>query len=425
MHARRLAAVLIAFVVSGPSGRAFADVDLTGSRALFAEGAGPGTIDIVQTGSTLTLSSGGVPLPILLATIDPQTGVFQVVFQGGTPCPAGFVATASADGNAFAGYGGQTEPSCPGGIMSCMCTLVQRLGVRGCRIGAPGACCGDGVVAPGEQCDNGPEAPPGLCCTTTCQITSPGGQCTSDANLCTLDVCDGAGICTHTAGPAGAACGDDGNVCTLDACDGAGVCMHPPGSAGATCSDDGDVCTLDVCDATGTCGHPSSPDSDGDGICDAVDLCTGGAAIENGRLKIGSDRVTIKGEAMVPPGPPLDPVLNGLGFRVDVTEGGFTRVIPGGPWVAATRTGWKGNGTATAFRYRDPASRITLALSRRTPGRVRIAITRFGDDLGLSGFTPPIDAIVLFDAVTPGSRCAEVRFASPTCATHGAVLSCR
>jgi hypothetical protein len=235
MRAHRLAAVLIASMVLGRSNLAFGAVDLTGSWSLFVEGSSPNptVIDIVQTGNTLTLSSGGVPVPTFLSQIDPQTGAMSVAFIGGNPCPSGFIANASPDGNAFAGYGGQTEPSCPGPVISCFCAFLHPLGIRGCRIGAPGGCCGDGVVAPDEQCGTGPEAYPGTCCSETCQVTSAGGACTPDANACTVDVCDGAGTCTHEPGPAGVGCLDEGEFCTLDVCDAAGTCTHPPGPAGA------------------------------------------------------------------------------------------------------------------------------------------------------------------------------------------------
>ena len=55
---------------------------------------------------------------------------------------------------------------------------------------------------PGEQCDDG--AANGLagdCCTATCQFQPAGTACTDDGDLCTSDLCDAAGTCTHASAP--------------------------------------------------------------------------------------------------------------------------------------------------------------------------------------------------------------------------------
>jgi len=96
----------------------------------------------------------------------------------------------------------------------------------------------------------------------------------------------------------GASCADDGIACTLDQCNGLGVCKHPTASdrcligghcyapgdknpsndcqecnptlsqttwsnraSGASCTDDGDWCTVDQCDGFGTCTHPTASES--------------------------------------------------------------------------------------------------------------------------------------------------------------------
>jgi cysteine-rich repeat protein len=62
--------------------------------------------------------------------------------------------------------------------------------------------CGDGTVDPGEQCDDGvANGQPGDCCTATCQFQAPGTPCADEGDLCTLDVCDAAGTCTHSIAP--------------------------------------------------------------------------------------------------------------------------------------------------------------------------------------------------------------------------------
>jgi len=54
--------------------------------------------------------------------------------------------------------------------------------------------CGDGALDVGEACDDG-NATGGDCCSAVCQFESAGSPCPADGNLCTDDVCDGAGVC--------------------------------------------------------------------------------------------------------------------------------------------------------------------------------------------------------------------------------------
>ncbi|MBI3784502.1 MAG: IPT/TIG domain-containing protein [Deltaproteobacteria bacterium] len=62
--------------------------------------------------------------------------------------------------------------------------------------------CGDGKLDPGEQCDDGAaNGTPGDCCTVTCTFQPAGTACTDDGSLCTSDVCDAAGMCTHPISP--------------------------------------------------------------------------------------------------------------------------------------------------------------------------------------------------------------------------------
>lgn len=62
--------------------------------------------------------------------------------------------------------------------------------------------CGDGTLDPGEQCDDGAaNGLPGDCCTVTCTFQPAGTTCTDDGSLCTSDMCDAAGTCTHPMAP--------------------------------------------------------------------------------------------------------------------------------------------------------------------------------------------------------------------------------
>ena len=108
-----------------------------------------------------------------------------------------------------------------------------------------------------------PSTAPGVCKTWQCVATT--GQCEAaqvlagtpcdDGNACTVsDVCAAAaaGGCLGSLGPS---CPSDANPCTLDVCDPAqGGCVHVAAASGTSCND-GDACTTgDVCDTAAKCG---------------------------------------------------------------------------------------------------------------------------------------------------------------------------
>ncbi len=85
-----------------------------------------------------------------------------------------------------------------------------------------------------------------------------------DKDACTVDSCDPAKGCVHTAIAEGGAC-NDGDACTKDDACKAGSC------AGVALCDDGDACTVDVCDgAKQTC---SANPVAGCAACAAVGDC--------------------------------------------------------------------------------------------------------------------------------------------------------
>ncbi|MFM8409900.1 MAG: hypothetical protein ACKOCT_06445, partial [Alphaproteobacteria bacterium] len=198
--------------------------------------------------------------------------------------------------------------------------------------------CGDGTVQAGEQCDDGNESG-GDCCSATCQFEPAGSSCANDGNVCTSDVCNATGSCTHPAGPDGTAC-NDGSACTqsdacsagtcvgsnpvvctaLDQCHVAGTCNPTSGACsnpdkpdGSACNDanactQSDACAAGTCTgsnpvvctpsdschvagtcspSTGACSNPAKPDgsscNDGNG-CTVADTCSGGACVAGGPL---------------------------------------------------------------------------------------------------------------------------------------------
>ncbi len=164
----------------------------------------------------------------------------------------------------------------------------------------PVVVCGNGVVEAGETCDDGNTAA-GDCCSPTCTYDAPGTACTSDGNVCTNDVCNGAGACLHPNNTApcddglfcngadtcgGGTCTHAGNPCTggsecADTCnEAADNCFDPAGTA---CTSDGNVCTNDQCNGSGACTHPNNTAPCDDGLfCTGADICSGGACTHAG-----------------------------------------------------------------------------------------------------------------------------------------------
>ncbi len=148
----------------------------------------------------------------------------------------------------------------------------------------------------GDPCVGGGECA-GVCDEDgdTCNLPV-GTACTGDDNVCTDDVCDGNGNCTH---PNNTASCDDGLFCNgADSCAGGSCSTHAgdpcvneaecadvcdeeddtcTSPVGTPCSTDGNVCTDDVCDGDGACAHPNNTESCDDGqFCNGADTCSGG-----------------------------------------------------------------------------------------------------------------------------------------------------
>ncbi len=69
---------------------------------------------------------------------------------------------------------------------------------------------------------------------------------------------------------------DDDDACTVDVCNAAsGACTRT-----AVSCDDGAPCTDDTCAAASGCAHAMIPDTDGDGLCDAIDDSDGDGVVD-------------------------------------------------------------------------------------------------------------------------------------------------
>jgi YVTN family beta-propeller protein len=192
---------------------------------------------------------------------DTCDGAGGCVNHAGDPCTAGAECAQTCNEGTDDCFAVATTPCTADGNV---CTDDHCDGVGACIHPANSAPCDDGSFCDGadtcaggscslhagDPCTGGPE------CANACNETldscllANGTPCTSDGNPCSLDTCDGAGACAHTAGNAGTTCRSATGQCdAAETCTGASTAcppdLHQPDGTG--CSD-GDSCTNpDVC----------------------------------------------------------------------------------------------------------------------------------------------------------------------------------
>jgi cysteine-rich repeat protein len=166
----------------------FDNTIIAGNRDTAGEPSDCGVDDSFPSGSTLSgnliENIGNCPSDGVIVGVDPLLGPLRD--NGGpTPTQALLPGSPAID----AGGGG--------------CPAVDQRGVSrpqfaACDLGAYELACGNGTIDLGESCDDGPaNGTPGSCCSSTCAVEPAGTPCTDDGSLCTTDLCDGSGTCTH------------------------------------------------------------------------------------------------------------------------------------------------------------------------------------------------------------------------------------
>jgi cysteine-rich repeat protein len=342
------------------------------------------------------------------------------------------------------------------------CTQTDTCQAGSCSGANPVVCtaldqCHDvGTCNAGTGACTNPPKPDGSACSDgssctqsdTCQVGSCSG---ADPVVCTaLDQCHDVGTCNPLTGdcsnpakPDGSGCNDGdgctvGDACTGGACGGGPACgdgVVQPG-CGETC-DDGPANGTDQC-CSAAC---TLVDSDGDGICDAIDPCTGGVPLTAVLVKIGhqttppgDDTLSWRGELLLPYpfSPPLNPSANGV--RLLLAQGTSTlldAMIPGGPLSGSPAVGWRVGGNGTKWIYYDknptPANGIAKVVIQNvvsTPGRVRVRVRGKNASLPAGVNNPPLGAVVVLDPpeATTG-QCGEAVLAC-TFSASGATRRC-
>jgi len=277
--------------------------------------------------------------------------------------------------------------------------------------------CGDGTVqgSRGEQCDQGAaNGTSGSCCTSNCQFRGAGQQCRAQAGFCDVaesctgsagtcpadgkttiecravaGICDVAEFCDGVNNncpvdgfvAAGTECRAEAEFCDVpESCTGNGAQCPPDGFEPTTveCRAAVDICDLaencngagqcdpdiekpdtdgdDVCDEIDLCvdiADPQQEDADGDGIGDLCDACTNDAGTFGDRHKVTITRLNLpagnhklKAAARCRDYPdPMDIDVETTGIRLLLQDSAgaaiLDSIIPGGTYTKATGVGWK------------------------------------------------------------------------------------
>jgi hypothetical protein len=239
----------------------------------------------------------------------------------------------------------------------------------------------------GDPCTGGGE------CSDTCDEDADtcnlpdGTPCTADADICTDDVCDGEGSCSH---PANTAPCDDGDACTTgDAC-AAGTCT---GGAPLDC-DDGDFCTADGCDSETGCVYTAAP------IEEATCIAGEKAGI---KIKVGADPARdllkwklVKGDALAQEdlGNPDTTATYALCIfdrsGGEASLAGSLTIPPGAAWTSKTPKGW-------SYKDKEGAADGVTGIKIKTgvDGKSLAALKAKGSDMT---WPAPLDANVFFEA---------------------------
>ncbi len=267
--------------------------------------------------------------------------------HAGDPCAAGGECAGRCDevaGNCFAGTG---LPCTDDGNV-CTDNICSALGV--CEAVDNTISCDDGVFCNGaDTCDGaggctthaGDPCSAGAECANTCNETADGCNtplntpCTADTNVCTDDVCDGSGTCSH---PNNTASCDDGVFCNgADTC-GAGACTHAgdPCTGGGECADSCDEAAGDCFAAAGAACTDTAPSDcavaqcDGLGVCDqSHDVQPGGSSCDDGSFCNGADTCDATGGCSVHAGDPCSPDTCNETTNVCVLRASWVSVVSG------------------------------------------------------------------------------------------------
>lgn len=165
-------------------------------------------------------------------------------------------------------------------------------------------------------------------------------------------------------------------------------------------------------------------DTDGNGVCNADEPCTGGVALVKPKLQlkkldtpIGDDGLAFSGQMTVPTSPAIDPVTKGARLVVADASGTVADVsIPPGLADPATKIGWKPNKSGTSFKYSNKAglagiTSVSVQTKPKTPGVVTFKVTGKNGAFPTTPAALPLRATLSLD---PSGQCGQVDFTGPS-----------
>jgi len=241
---------------------------------------------------------------------------------------------------------------------------------------------------------------------------------------------------------AGTECRSAADVCDIpETCTGSDPSC--PADTGKPDSDGDGVC--DAIDDCLTTPDPTQADSDHDGIGDACDPCSNivpvfavKPRVRITRLNVpGGERMRFKGSITVPTSPPIDPATKGVRVLIHDTQGAplLDVNVPGG-FNPTSRVGWKANKGHTAWRYRNPSgfqsiTKIMVRGRRKTPGSLRFLVVGQNGTYPMSPSRMPARGTMVIDSpfATTG-QCGEAFFTAapaPHCSfkARGKTMVCK
>ncbi|HYB98965.1 MAG TPA: fibronectin type III domain-containing protein [Candidatus Limnocylindrales bacterium] len=333
-----------------------------------------------------------------------------------TSCPADTFAAASTVCRGLAGVCDVPE-SCTGASAACPANQYQPGGTV-CRQSAGVCDVVESCTGGGPACPNDGFLPTSAVCRAAADLCDKTENCSGTSASCGADALQ----------PAGVECRASTSVCdAAEVCTGASTSC--PANDVATDSDgDGTCDALDVCPAQP---DPDQIDADDDGTGDACDPCSNFTPVYASRPSItitrlgtveADDALKFSGRVALSPKETVDPVADGV--RVMLTDDAGNLIldatIPGGAFDEVRRVGWKANASRTVFSYLNTGAsepliqglnKLTIKISPADPGAVQFTIAGKGGSYDVQPANLPLTGTIVLDPPFASTNlCGEAVF---------------